>query len=409
MPLNRPRRANLRPTVLAGLARPVRQFFATEIGGGVVLLVAAVVALVWANAGGSYARLWSTEVAGLDLRHWVNDGLMSFYFLVVGLEIKRELVAGELRDRRRASMPVAAAVGGMAVPALVYLAINAGGRGAAGWGIPMATDIAFALGVVALLGPRLPSTLRLFLLTMAVVDDLGSLVVIAAFYSGAVHWPALGGAAAAVGLVLVLRRMRVGHVLPYLIVGAGLWLAVHQAGLQAATTGALLGLLAPAGRSHRAIERLEELIHPWASYAIAPLFALANAGIPLAGSVLGDAVGSPVSIGVVVARVAGKTVGITAASWLACRFGLGRLPSGATWRHVVGVGCLGGIGFTVALFIAEAAFTDGELHDQAKLGVLAAAVLSSLAAAAVLGVRRPASASPRRGAPPPNEGGGTRR
>src|SRR5207302_5387939 len=246
MPPARPRRNTTRPTALAGLGRPVRLFFATEIAGGLVLLVAVVGALVWANASGdSYGRLWSTNVVGLDLRHWVNDGLMSLYFLVVGLEIKRELVAGELRDRRRAALPVVAAVGGMVVPALVYLAINAGGRGGPGWGVPMATDIAFALGVVALLGRRLPRTMRLFLLTVAVVDDLCSLVVITVFYPSGVRGAPLVGAAAALVVLLVLRRLRVSPVAPYLIVGAGMWLAVHQAGVQAATTGALLGLLAP--------------------------------------------------------------------------------------------------------------------------------------------------------------------
>jgi len=319
----RPRRANDRLTVLAGLARPVRLFFATEIAGGLVLLA----------GGDSYARLWSADVVGLDLRHWVNDGLMSLYFLVVGLEIKRELVAGELRDRRRAALPVVAAVGGMVVPALVYLAINAGGRGGPGWGVPMATDIAFALGVVALLGRRLPRTMRLFLLTMAVVDDLGSLVVIAIFYPSSVRWAPLVGAVAAVAVVVMLRRLRVSHMMPYLIAGAGMWLAVHQAGVQAATTGALLGLLAPAGRSHPVVERLEELLHPWASYAVAPLFALANAGIPLGGAVLGRAAVSRVTIGVVVARLAGKAAGITAASWLACRLGLGRLPGDIVYRR----------------------------------------------------------------------------
>jgi NhaA family Na+:H+ antiporter len=408
MPPTRPRQAIPPLSVLAGLARPVRLFFATEIAGGVVLLLATAAALGWANgAGSSYTRLWSTDVAGLDLRHWVNDGLMTFYFLVVGLEIKRELVAGELQDRKRATLPVAAAVGGMIVPALVYLAINAGGRGGRGWGIPMATDIAFALGVVALLGGRLPRTMRLFLLTMAVVDDLGSLVVIAVFYSGSVRGAALAGTAFAIGAIFLLRRLQVDHVLPYLVVGAGLWLSMHQAGLQAATAGALLGLLAPAGRAHPVVERLEELLHPWASYAIVPMFALANAGIPLGAAALKRAAGSPVTIGVVVGRLAGKTTGITAASWLACRLGVGRLPSGASWRHLVGVGCLGGIGFTVALYVTAAALPAG-LQDDAKLGVLAAAVLSSLAAVAVLGLRQPASASPRRGARPPDAGGGTR-
>ena len=406
--------------------RVVRQFLDTEASGGVVLLVAAMVALVWANSpwSASYRTLWSTELTlGLgryvlveDLQHWVNDALMAVFFLVVGLEIKRELVHGDLRDRRAAAMPTIAAAGGMVVPALLYLLVTAGSGASRGWGIPMATDIAFAVGVMALLGPRVPASLKLFLLTLAIVDDIGAIVVIAVFYAGEIQPEFLLTAAALIGAMLGLRRAGVVWLAPYVVLGSGVWLATQASGVHATIAGVVLGLLAPAQRlipgavarhwagdladepgpaeldamtrlARSAVspaERLEHLLHPWTSFLIVPLFALANAGVELGGDSFAGPGAARATVGVVLGLVAGKTLGITAAAWLAVRTGLGRLPEGATWPMVAGVAALGGIGFTVALFIAELAFAPGPLQDAAKIGVLSASALAAALGATML-------------------------
>lgn len=404
----------------------VRRFLETEAAGAVVLLAAAVAALVWANSPWreSYASVWSTELTlGLgryvlveDLRSWVNDALMAVFFFVVGLEIKRELVRGELRDPRTAAMPVVAALGGMAVPAVVYLLVTAGGDGSRGWGIPMATDIAFAVGVVALIGPRVPASLKLFLLTLAIVDDIGAIVVIAVFYAGDVDPEFLLAAAGLIGVMLVLRRVGVVWLAPYVLLGSAVWLATQASGVHATVAGVVLGLLAPAqpliaGAVARQwagdlsdepgpaeldamtrlartavspAERLEHLLHPWTSFLVVPIFALANAGVELrAGSFDGPGA-TGVTVGVVLGLVAGKTVGITAAGWLAVRTGLGRLPEGASWLMVVGVAGISGIGFTVALFVSELAFVPGPLQDAAKIGVLGASMLAAVIGVGVL-------------------------
>lgn len=404
----------------------VRRFLETEAAGATVLLAAAVAALVWANSpwSESYRSLWSTElevslgryVLVDDLRHWVNSGLMAVFFFVVGLEIKRELVQGELRDPRTAAMPVVAALGGMAVPAVVYLLVTAGGDGSRGWGIPMATDIAFAVGVVALIGPRVPAWLKLFLLTLAIVDDIGAIVVIAVFYAGDVDPEFLLAAAGLIGVMLVLRRVGVVWLAPYVLLGSAVWLATQASGVHATVAGVVLGLLAPAqpliaGAVARQwagdlsdepgpaeldamtrlartavspAERLEHLLHPWTSFLVVPLFALANAGVELrAGSFDGPGA-TGVTVGVVLGLVAGKTVGITAAGWLAVRTGLGRLPEGASWLMVVGVAAISGIGFTVALFVSELAFVPGPLQDAAKIGVLGASLLAAVIGVGVL-------------------------
>ena len=406
--------------------RVVRQFLDTEASGGVVLLAAAMVALVWANSpwSASYRTLWSTELTlGLgryvlveDLQHWVNDALMAVFFLVVGLEIKRELVHGDLRDRRAAAMPTIAAAGGMVVPALLYLLVTAGSGASRGWGIPMATDIAFAVGVMALLGPRVPASLKLFLLTLAIVDDIGAIVVIAVFYAGEIQPEFLLTAAALIGAMLGLRRAGVVWLAPYVVLGSGVWLATQASGVHATIAGVVLGLLAPAQRlipgavarhwagdladepgpaeldamtrlARSAVspaERLEHLLHPWTSFLIVPLFALANAGVELGGDSFAGPGAARATVGVVLGLVAGKTLGITAAAWLAVRTGLGRLPEGATWPMVAGVAALGGIGFTVALFIAELAFAPGPLQDAAKIGVLSASALAAALGATML-------------------------
>jgi NhaA family Na+:H+ antiporter len=417
--------------------RALPEFFATEVAGGVALVAAAVVALVWANSpwSESYHDLWTTEVRislgahalAMDLRHWVNDGLMAIFFVVVALEVKRELLEGELRDRRRASLPVVAAIGGMAVPAAVFLVLNLGGTGSAGWGIPMATDIAFALGVAALVGRSLPPGLRLFLLALAIVDDIGAIVVIAVFYSSGLELSWLGGGLALVGLVYVLRRAGIFYPPLFVAIGAAMWVALHECGVHPTLAGVAMGLLAPARpamdpadvaarrdelldlhdpraarrtsqlarSSISQMEWLEHGLHPWTSLGIVPLFALANAGVSLSGSSLGDAARSPVAWGVLAGLVVGKIVGITGFAWLATRTGVAVLPVGATWRQVTGTAALAGIGFTVSIFVTGLAFDRSDLVAEAKIGILAASLIATgLAAVLLLGGPDAARAEP---------------
>jgi Na+:H+ antiporter, NhaA family len=350
----------------------------------------------------------------LDLRHWVNDGLMALFFFVVGLEIKRELVAGELRRLRTAALPVVAAVGGMVLPALVFLSLSPDEEGRRGWGTPMATDIAFAVGVLALFGSRVPAGLKLLLLSVAIVDDIGAIVVIAVVYSAGLAW---GPLAAAVGLLTVIAVLhRVGVVWWPLhgLLGLGVWLATYASGVHATIAGVALGLLVPTRplvrhlsvslgddvppsapvvrwvRLHvqetiSAAERLAHSLHPWTSFVVVPLFALANAGVPLSRASLAAAVGSPVTLGVVGGLVVGKLVGISGAAWLALRLRIGALPEGVTGRQLVAVAAVAGIGFTVSLFIAGLAYpTTPALQDQARVGILAGSVLAAAIGAVLL-------------------------
>ena len=408
------------------MPRVLREFLETEAAGGIVLLVAAVIAVIWANSpwSASYRTLWHTSFdlrlgrygLQMDLQHWVNDGLMVLFFFVVGLEIKRELVAGDLREPRVAAVPALAAAGGMIVPALVFLAFTAGGGGSRGWGIPMATDIAFALGVVTVLGSRVPRSLKLFLLTLAIVDDIGAILVIAVFYAGEIQLAWLATAVVLVGGIVGLRRAGVVWLPAYVVVGLLVWLATHASGVHATIAGVALGLLAPARpltpaavarhwaadladdpgpgeltamtrlakTSVSPAERLQYVLHPWTSFGVVPIFALANAGVSVKASSF-DAPGVVgVITGVVLGLVVGKLAGITAATWLAVRSGLGRLPFGATWPTLGGVAALGGIGFTVSLFIAELAYEPGPLQDGAKIGVLAGSVIAALLGTLVL-------------------------
>ena len=374
------------------LPRALREFLRTEAAGGLVLVVAAVVALVWANSGwaGTYERLWHTHVdltvgtIGFtgDLRDLVNEGLMALFFFVVGLEIKRELVTGELRHWRTAALPAIAALGGMIVPAIVYLAVVApGGVGQRGWGIPMATDIAFAVGVVALLGRRVPASLKLFLLTLAVVDDVGAIVVIAVFYSGGISFQPLLTAALFLAAMGILRLRGVQWLPVYVLLGTGVWFACYRSGVHATIAGALLGLLAPARAPTESdvsvAERLQHLLHPVTSFLIVPLFALANAGVVVSAEALDAPGATGVALGVVLGLVVGKLVGVGASAWLAVRLGVGTLPEGARWSQVVGIAAIAGIGFTVSLFVTGLAFTDPSLVDAAKAGVLVASVVAS--------------------------------
>jgi NhaA family Na+:H+ antiporter len=358
---------------------------------------------------------------------------MTVFFFVIGLEIKGELVSGQLRHAREAAVPVIGALGGMVLPAALFLAFNLGGPGSAGWGVPMATDVAFAVGVLALLGSRVPAELRALLLGLAIIDDVGAILVIALVYSDGVELRALAVAAAGLGAVVVLRRAQVRYVPVYVCVGSLVWLATLESGVHATIAGVALGLLAPArpflpevdadriaddlsGDEHvsagevRALwfrvretipvtERLQDILHPWSSYLIVPLFALANAGVPISATGLADAARSPVTLGVVTGLVVGKLVGVSGAILLATRLGRARLPTAVTTRHVIGLAGIAGIGFTVSLFITALAFEEPALTDEAKLGVLVASLLAALVGTVILrgsgasGSRTPAGTS----------------
>jgi len=378
-------------------------FVYVEVLGGVVLLAATVAALIWANISfSSYADLWSTNLTiGLgdfsiteDLQHWVNDGLMTIFFFVVGLEIKRELVRGELRDPRTASLPVFAAIGGMVVPALLYLAINTSGPGGRGWAIPMATDIAFAVAVLAIVGSRVPGNLKLFLLTLAIVDDVGAIVVIAVFYSSGVSGAWLLGAAGTLVGIVILQRLGVRHAVGYIVPAIVLWVCVLESGIHATIAGVLLGLLTPARpvNGRVIIEPIEARLHPWSSFLIVPLFALANAGVYLGGDSIEAALRSPIAWGVIIGLVVGKPLGIVAASALGLRLRIGRLPDGVRLGHLLAAGAAAGIGFTVSLFVADLAYTGVRL-DEAKVAILVASIVSGALGLILLRVttREPAS------------------
>lgn len=374
----------------ARLGRVVREFLQTEAASGAVLLVATAVAVVWANSGwqDAYHRLVSHEVAvgfapslSLDLTHWVNDGLMTFFFLVVGVEIKRELVAGELRDRRAAALPMVAALGGMVVPALLYVALTVGSGHAHGWGIPMATDIAFALSVLALVGRRIPGSLRVFLLTLAIVDDVGAIVVIAVVYNNGIDVGWLLGGAAAVAAVALLRRAGVRTYVPFVGLGVALWLCLFESGVHATLAGVVMGLLTPAvartGERAPLTERIEHALHPWSSFLIVPLFAFANAGITIDHRTFTTE--GRVLPAVVVGLVVGKPLGISLFSWVATRTGVGRLPAGVRLGQLMALSALGGIGFTVSLFVADLAFEEAPTTlATAKLAILIASTLAAI-------------------------------
>jgi NhaA family Na+:H+ antiporter len=421
-------------TVVEWVTAPLHRFMRTAPAAGIVLLVCASIAMVWANSPWvhAYHALWETPVtlalgahgAQLTLHQVINDGLMAVFFFLVGLEIKREVLVGELASLRHAALPVSAAVGGMVVPALLFTAVNGGGEGSAGWGIPMATDIAFALGVLALLGDRVPSSLRVFLSALAIADDMGAVLVIALFYSGGVAWSALVAAAALLALSALANAAGVRAPWAYAAIGVALWVAVLASGVHATVAGVLLALTIPSrtridegaflrgarqtlddfhdartpestvlsSRVHQeALYRLEELTEqaqpPLArlehglqgvvNFVIMPLFALANAGVSLHGA--GELIGTPVAIGVLLGLVLGKPIGITLAAWLAVKTGLAVRPADAGWRLIHGVAWLGGIGFTMSLFIAGLAFGGAApLLTSAKLGTFLASLLAGV-------------------------------
>ncbi len=413
-----------------------QDFARLESSGGVVMMACAAVALIWANSpwAETYFDLWQVKLTlgvgewalSKPLLKWINDGLMALFFFIVGLEIKRELLAGELASPRRAALPIAAALGGMLAPALIYTAFNAGGAGAAGWGIPMATDIAFSLGVLALLGRRAPLGVKVFLTALAIVDDIGAVLVIALFYTAQVSWASLAVAALILLILLALNRLGVKGTLPYAVLGIGLWLAFLYSGVHATVAGVLLAMTIPAHSAivdrqafmqaiRRALElyeqaccdgeengfatsnrqaaaqaleaasayaesplqRLEHALHPWVTYLILPLFALANAGVNLSGEI-GPALLSPVGMGIIAGLVIGKTTGISFFSWLAVRLKLAQIPEGVHWRHLLGTAMLAGIGFTMSLFIANLAFGNSEALTAAKISIIAASLLAGV-------------------------------
>jgi Na+/H+ antiporter NhaA len=425
-----PRPGPSQRVTLTGLSPSSKHYLGTEAGGSALLLVATVLALAWANSpwSGSYESFWSTHATigigdaalDLELRDWVNDAAMALFFLVVGLEITREVTTGELRDRRNVAAPALGALGGLAVPALIYWLINHSGPASAGWGIVMSTDTAFVLGILALFGPRCPDRLRLFLLTLAIVDDIGAITVMALFYSGHLSVPALLVSAALVAVLLGMRWLGVWRLTPYVLTGIALWVAVHASGVHATLAGVVIGLILPAqppddeivqrtrayGRALReapdaerahlaalsaaatvpAGARLQEALHRWTAYVVVPVFGLANAGVSLGLQTLREAATSPVTIGVVVALLVGNAVGITTGTAIALRKGWGILPGGVRWSHLMAGATLAGIGFTIALFITHLAFTDQQLREQATIGILAGSVTAAIAGVVLLRV-----------------------
>lgn len=372
------------------LIAPFEQFAQADSLGSVLLVAATIVALVWANSPwqSAYFAFWAAKLGAgplvLSLQHWINDALMVLFFLLVGLEIKRELLIGELSGTRKAALPIVAALGGMIVPALIYLSMNLFAETVHGWGIPMATDIAFALGVLQLMGPRCPIGLKVFLTALAIIDDMGAIAVIALFYTDSLAIASLLLAAAALALLLVFNRMRVRHLAPYVIVGVVLWFAILRSGIHATIAGVLLALTLPAGDptpdnaegETSPLMRLEHGLANIVPWVILPLFALANAGVAIAGARAPWA--SPVGLGVILGLLFGKPIGITLFAWLAVKRGWAALPSGVNWGALHGAAWLGGIGFTMALFIASLAFDNAAQLDEAKLSVLLASVFAAL-------------------------------
>jgi NhaA family Na+:H+ antiporter len=409
--IRKSRRASVRRTVQAGA-----EFFETEAASGVVLMAAAAIAVAWANlAGDSYTGVWRTPITlgtpplalSKPLLLWINDGLMAIFFLLVGLEIKREIVGGELASTRRAVLPVVAAVGGMVAPAVIYSVVNIGGPGARGWGIPMATDIAFALGALALLGNRVAPSLRVFLTAVAIADDLGAVAVIAIFYTQDLVWIALAFGGLLVVVLAAINRAGVRHAAPYVLLGVALWVAVLKSGVHATVAGVLLAFAVPASRGGSSggghagnttplLDRLEHALQPWVAFAIMPIFALANAGVRLSGD-LGTSLLDPITLGTILGLVIGKQVGVAASCWVLVRLGLASLPSRATWRQLYGVALLCGIGFTMSLFIATLALGDADGLTAAKIGVLAGSLLSGVAGYLVLARGAPSGLRAERG------------
>lgn len=427
------RKLRITPPRIEKVILPFQEFVKTESFSGILLISFMFIALVWANSpwSSSYESLWQTQVnvsvgsfkIDKPLLLWINDGLMAVFFFVVGLEIKRELLVGELSSLRKALFPIAAALGGMLVPAALYLIFNANGPGVSGWGVPMATDIAFALGILTLLGKRAPLSLKIFLTAVAIVDDIGAVLVIALFYTDKIVWLSLAAAAVIFVVLMILSRMGVRKPLPYALLGIALWVAFLKSGVHATVAGVLLAMTIPAttiidrkgfverirvyldrfeeegirdGRDfttkrQRALlqgiedctqgveaplQRLEHTLHPWVAYFIMPVFALANAGVDLRTDIIA-ALLNPITLGIIAGLVVGKQVGITFMAWLVTRVGLSRKIAGVTWKQIYGASMLAGIGFTMSLFISNLAFSDPVMLTNAKVGILVASFISA--------------------------------
>ena len=428
-------------TPIERLVRPFQEFARLEASGGILLIGCTVVALIWANSPwtGSYFHLWHTDLTfgfvgkllSAPLHFWINDGLMVLFFLLVGLEIKRETLVGELASFQKAALPIAAALGGMIVPAAFYFLFNHGRPGAPGWGIPMATDIAFALGVLALLGDRVPTSLKVFLAALAIADDIGAVLVIAFFYTEQISWISLGVGGFFFAALIAANRAGARNLLIYAVLGVGLWLAFVPSGIHATVAGVLLAMTIPArrridsraflARSERILEefrrseaggesieggarkeaalnllardcagaespmlRFEHALTPWNKHLIMPVFALANAGVVLGVGGVARSLVDPISLGVICGLVLGKPIGIVLFSWLATRSRVATMLDGISWRQMIGVGMLGGIGFTMSLFIAHLAFGETPALEMAKVGILAASIMSGVAGTVVL-------------------------
>ena len=418
------------------LLKPINDFLHKEASGGILLIIFTVVALAWANSPWfeSYHHLWHSHIVveigniltfDYSVHHWINDGLMVIFFFTVGLEIKRELLVGELSSMQKASLPIVAALGGMIVPAVLYTVFNMGGNGSSGWGIPMATDIAFVVGIMALLGPRVPLTLKVFVLALAIADDIGAVLVIAIFYTSEISITALVVAGVILIILASLNKLGTKSLIPYTILGIILWVAFLKSGVHATIAGILLAFTIPASARYNTerfsdktrdllnkfdqtgehgenvlsnegrqtdvmaieenckkiltpLQRFEHGLHPWVSFLIIPIFALANAGVTLAGMDVIGAITSPVSLGIIVGLFIGKQVGIFGFSWIAVKLKFASLPEGVTWKKIYAGGILAGIGFTMSLFIAGLAFTDQTLIDLSKIGVLSGSLLSGI-------------------------------
>jgi Na+:H+ antiporter, NhaA family len=419
---------------ISKIIRPFQEFFQTEASGGILLLICTVFALLWANSPFSeeYFHLWHTKVSifmnniGLEysLHHWINDGLMAIFFFVVGLEIKRELLAGELSSFKKASLPVAAALGGMLFPAAIYLLLNAGGKGSSGWGIPMATDIAFVIGIMAILGSKVPAALKVFVTALAIADDIGAILVIAIFYTSEISFISLGIAGGFMLILILANRLGIRNLIIYVILGIGLWLAFLKSGVHATVAGVLLAFVIPSSSKINTkkyvennnellrkfdnaeendedilaneeqqtyiheiennskkllppLQRFEHSLAPWVSFFIMPLFALANAGVSLGEGLVNSLLDS-INIGIVAGLFIGKQAGIFIFTWLSIKLGISSKPYGISWKTLYGGGVLAGIGFTMSLFIANLAFTENELIETAKVGILLASLISAI-------------------------------
>ncbi len=416
------------------LIRPFKEFTRAEASSGILLIICTVIALIWANTGisESYFNLWHTKISlGVEsfkldysLHHWINDGLMAVFFFVVGLEIKREFLVGELSTARQAILPAAAAFGGMLFPALIYFFFNINGKGEAGWGIPMATDIAFVIGLMALLGSNVPVNLKIFITALAIADDIGAVLVIAFFYTAELSLSALLFAGGIFVILLIANRLGVRNLLVYIILGLALWIAFLLSGIHATVAGVLLAFVVPATSRYNTrdflatgkelleefdregkegpnvlaneerqdivqtlesscrkvltpLQRFEHSLNPWVSFFIMPVFALANAGVPLQQDFFESLV-NEVSLGIIAGLFIGKQIGIFVFSWLAVKLNIASLPTKVKWKHIYGAGILAGIGFTMSLFITNLAFTSEELTNIAKTGILAASLISGI-------------------------------